>query len=215
MRRPISKKLRFAVLSRDGFRCRYCGAGPEEQVLHIDHRVPVALGGTNDIDNLVTACLPCNLGKSATMADLDDGLDMNGMPWLSADGWPQDIEDPVYFLNGEWAVTGFGLESVRTFYAISADDLNHVVTYGAETLSMWLAHMPSKKWVFRNADAFLEAFLKALRAHQVTPKFDLPVSVQHFRHRTMVGLIRDQDSIWDRPKFDADLDDEEGSGGVT
>jgi hypothetical protein len=67
-RSPISKKLRFDVFKRDGFRCVYCGAHPSVEVLlEIDHIHPVAEGGTNDIDNLVTACLNCNRGKGAAL----------------------------------------------------------------------------------------------------------------------------------------------------
>ncbi len=63
---PIPAGLRFAVLRRDGFRCAYCGRGEGDGVrLHIDHLVPVARGGKNEIENLVTACQDCNLGKSA------------------------------------------------------------------------------------------------------------------------------------------------------
>lgn len=60
----ISKSVRFSVLERDSFRCRYCGAGPDNAELHIDHVVPVSVGGGNDMENLVTACANCNLGKS-------------------------------------------------------------------------------------------------------------------------------------------------------
>lgn len=63
MRKPISKSLRFSVLRRDDFTCRYCGAKPPDVVLHLDHVLAVANGGENVFDNLVTACLPCNLGK--------------------------------------------------------------------------------------------------------------------------------------------------------
>lgn len=64
-RKPVSKRLRFEVFKRDGFVCQYCGAHPPAVVLHVDHIIPVAEGGRNDMDNLVTACEPCNLGKSA------------------------------------------------------------------------------------------------------------------------------------------------------
>lgn len=64
-RRAISKKTRFEVFKRDGFACQYCGAHPPGVILHIDHIMAVAAGGTNSIDNLVTACEPCNLGKGA------------------------------------------------------------------------------------------------------------------------------------------------------
>lgn len=36
--------------------------------LHVDHVLPVSLGGLNQIDNLVTACQGCNLGKHARPA---------------------------------------------------------------------------------------------------------------------------------------------------
>lgn len=62
----ISKKLRFDVFKRDQFACQYCGAHPSETVLlEVDHIHPVAEGGTNEIDNLVTACFDCNRGKGA------------------------------------------------------------------------------------------------------------------------------------------------------
>ena len=57
--------LRFDVLSRDGFRCQYCGRGPDQGVLlEVDHRVARANGGTDEMRNLVTACWDCNRGKS-------------------------------------------------------------------------------------------------------------------------------------------------------
>lgn len=65
MRSPISKRKRFEVFKRDGFACQYCGAVPPRALLHVDHINPVALGGDNSEDNLITACETCNLGKSA------------------------------------------------------------------------------------------------------------------------------------------------------
>jgi 5-methylcytosine-specific restriction endonuclease McrA len=34
---------------------------------HVDHRIPLAKGGTNDRGNVVIACVPCNKSKSAKM----------------------------------------------------------------------------------------------------------------------------------------------------
>ncbi len=62
----LSKRLRFAVLHRDGFTCRYCGARPPHAVLHVDHLVAQANGGTDDPENLVTSCRSCNLGKATS-----------------------------------------------------------------------------------------------------------------------------------------------------
>lgn len=66
-RKQISKRARFEIFKRDGFTCHYCGAHPPHAILHVDHIHPVAEGGTNDPDNLVTACSYCNLGKGATL----------------------------------------------------------------------------------------------------------------------------------------------------
>lgn len=59
----VSKKKRFDVFKRDGFTCQYCGRKPPEVVLQADHIDPVALGGGDEIENLLTACVDCNQGK--------------------------------------------------------------------------------------------------------------------------------------------------------
>lgn len=63
---PVSTRQRFDVFKRDHFRCVYCGRTPRHHgvELHVDHVHPLALGGTDDPDNLVAACSECNLGKS-------------------------------------------------------------------------------------------------------------------------------------------------------
>jgi hypothetical protein len=66
-RKSISKKTRFDVFKRDGFICQYCGSHPPEVVLHVDHIDPVANGGGNNTDNLVTSCESCNQGKGARL----------------------------------------------------------------------------------------------------------------------------------------------------
>jgi|GEM_PF-2402108 len=64
-RQAVSKKARFEVMQRDGFCCRLCGRGKVEGVtLHLDHRIPISRGGTNDLSNLQTLCEDCNQGKS-------------------------------------------------------------------------------------------------------------------------------------------------------
>lgn len=68
----IPSDLRFTILERDEFRCRYCGAEPVKKQLRVDHVVPVQLGGAlTDPDNLVTACQDCNAGKSDRDFDPD------------------------------------------------------------------------------------------------------------------------------------------------
>lgn len=60
----LSKRIRFEVFKRDAFTCQYCGKKAPDVVLHVDHVVPRAKGGSDDILNLVTACGTCNAGKS-------------------------------------------------------------------------------------------------------------------------------------------------------
>lgn len=74
-RKAISKKLRFDVFKRDGFICQYCGSVPPKVILHVDHIHPVSKGGNNEIDNLVTSCSVCNLGKGArTLENIPESL---------------------------------------------------------------------------------------------------------------------------------------------
>jgi hypothetical protein len=59
----INLRLRFLVLSRDLFTCQYCGRSAPAVKLHVDHILAVVRGGTNDPNNLITACVECNIGK--------------------------------------------------------------------------------------------------------------------------------------------------------
>lgn len=65
----VSKRTRYEVLRRDNYTCRYCGAKAPDVVLHVDHVVPEALGGSDNPGNLVAACEDCNAGKAATSPD--------------------------------------------------------------------------------------------------------------------------------------------------
>ena len=82
----ISKRLRFEILRRDNHACRYCGASAPDVKLVVDHVIPVALGGTDEPSNLVTACEPCNSGKSATPADAPMVADVqaDALRWAAA-----------------------------------------------------------------------------------------------------------------------------------
>lgn len=70
--RDPSTRLRFEVLYRDKFTCRFCGASPTKDptvTLHIDHIIPWSKGGETTLDNLQTLCSKCNLGKSNLMIE--------------------------------------------------------------------------------------------------------------------------------------------------
>lgn len=67
-KRPIKLGVRFKILERDNHRCAYCGASAPEAKLHVDHIIPASLGGTEDEDNLITACGDCNIGKHTRLS---------------------------------------------------------------------------------------------------------------------------------------------------
>jgi hypothetical protein len=58
-------KMRSPILERDGHKCRYCGRALGLDECVIDHVMPIAQGGREDDDNLVTACTLCNSHKGA------------------------------------------------------------------------------------------------------------------------------------------------------
>ena len=92
--RMPSQADKVRVHQRDGYHCRFCGVpvvrsqtrklihnaypiaviwGDKEILQHAafqamwaqyDHIVPHARGGTNDLDNLVLTCAPCNFGRA-------------------------------------------------------------------------------------------------------------------------------------------------------
>ncbi len=55
---------RIKVYERDGYVCRYCQKQLTRFTATLDHVKPVAEGGDNSIDNLVTACLDCNAKRN-------------------------------------------------------------------------------------------------------------------------------------------------------
>lgn len=82
----VTKRLRYEVFRRDGHTCRYCGAGAPDVQITVDHVVPLALGGTDEPANLVTACRSCNAGKSSMPVDapLVDSVSADALRWAHA-----------------------------------------------------------------------------------------------------------------------------------
>ncbi len=64
----LSREEAMHVFKRDRFKCVYCGLDGLHSfenwlILTVDHIYPHAKGGSRRLDNLVTACQPCNLIK--------------------------------------------------------------------------------------------------------------------------------------------------------
>ncbi len=65
LNRAPTPKLRMAILSRDGRRCRICGRRPESNSdveLHVHHIRPWGTGGLTEDQNLLTLCHTCHNG---------------------------------------------------------------------------------------------------------------------------------------------------------
>ncbi|MBD2612379.1 MAG: HNH endonuclease [Nostoc sp. ZfuVER08] len=61
---PIPAEVKKYVWQRDKYQCRSCGKTATETNLTIDHIIPLARGGQNDISNLQTLCFTCNRQKT-------------------------------------------------------------------------------------------------------------------------------------------------------
>lgn len=72
-RPPLPRHIRRAVIARDGLDCALCGritiegGGTNPLATEIDHKRPVARGGTDDLDNLRVACRECNNARNDSM----------------------------------------------------------------------------------------------------------------------------------------------------
>jgi 5-methylcytosine-specific restriction endonuclease McrA len=67
IRSRISPGIRYDALVRANFRCEACGVLARNARLEIDHKKPIAKGGTNAIANLQVLCVSCNRGKGAKL----------------------------------------------------------------------------------------------------------------------------------------------------
>lgn len=146
----VGKRQRFRILTRDDYRCRYCGHGPPEVKVHVDHVIPVAAGGKTVDDNLVAACFDCNLGKSASQlpgpvpprrTDPEQFISHydaeKAATWLRAHGWdvgPERARLGTYSipspLNTRWAdrAHGYPLHDLACFENLGATEMARRMT---------------------------------------------------------------------------------------
>lgn len=68
--RYLDRRIRGAVLQRDGYACQWCKRHIREaNHFEIDHIIPWSAGGTNATDNLRTLCFHCNQERSNYRTD--------------------------------------------------------------------------------------------------------------------------------------------------
>lgn len=65
IRTKLDPKIRFKILTRDGFKCLKCGATSEERQIEVDHIKSIEELGycDNSESNLQSLCYLCNMGK--------------------------------------------------------------------------------------------------------------------------------------------------------
>ncbi len=70
----LNGSVKAEILHMSRGRCQMCGRTVYEDgvKLQVDHKIPQAWGGTNDIDNLWALCTECNHGKKDLFASQDD-----------------------------------------------------------------------------------------------------------------------------------------------
>lgn len=59
----FDKKFRASIYEKTGGHCYYCGTHLTPKNASVDHIVPVSKYGTDDITNLIGACVSCNKRK--------------------------------------------------------------------------------------------------------------------------------------------------------
>src|SRR5215469_597930 len=69
----VSARIREQVIHRASGRCEYCHypAKYSPDSLSVEHIIPLALDGTNQLDNLALSCQGCNNAKYAKIGALD------------------------------------------------------------------------------------------------------------------------------------------------
>jgi hypothetical protein len=136
----IGSRLRFNILARDGFRCRYCGRRPESwNELHVDHIKPRAKGGTNEESNLIAACEDCNRGKyTFTISDKLKGIILSFEPPVIRSGkWSVDFSNSKHPSVSRDKTKDMGSE-----YSFELDPRHSI----GRTIDFWIVQLAEKSW---------------------------------------------------------------------
>ena len=87
------------IFARDGNRCQYCGKRFATSELSLDHVVPRSRGGRATWENIVCACLKCNVRKGgrtpreAGMRLIREPVEPRTSPSLSAQALPPQVPE--------------------------------------------------------------------------------------------------------------------------
>lgn len=157
-RKAISKTIRFEVFKRDSFKCQYCGKCAPDVILHVDHIDPVSKGGDNNIMNLVTACIDCNLGKSDKTLDDSTAVEKQRKQLQELNERREQIEMMLSWRNALQEMN----EGVVDLVVSYIDDTmgNHYVNEsGRSSIKKWLKKFTVEE-LFSAIDLSAERYLR-------------------------------------------------------
>ncbi len=91
------RQLKFSrrnIYLRDSHTCQYCGKIPHKEELTIDHVLPRSRGGKTTWENVVLACIRCNMKKGSKLLQ-ESGLRLLNHPvkphWLACSQFHQKL----------------------------------------------------------------------------------------------------------------------------
>lgn len=135
--RKISNALRFEVFQRDRHTCQYCGRRAPYVELEVDHLIPVARGGTDAVENLITSCRECNSRKSAKLIE-------RFTHGHTKESWREKIREKR-------------IESLKE----KRSELEDVLDYWAECRGMHAVTGYDEEAIFRFVETYDPAWIKA------------------------------------------------------
>jgi len=118
----MNAPTRARVRERAGDRCEYCRLHQDDSplaVLHVEHIVPRAHGGSSNPDNLALACIDCNLHKGTNLTGIDSATRrVTGLFHPRRHRWDEHFEWRGIHIVGKTAI---GRTTVRVLNMNSED----------------------------------------------------------------------------------------------
>lgn len=100
--RPPRHDVKFSrhnIYVRDGNRCQYCGKRFPTSELSLDHVMPLSRNGVSSWENIVCACLPCNVKKGNRLPE-EAGMKLRRPP-VKPKSTPLGLLSP-HRIHPEW-----------------------------------------------------------------------------------------------------------------
>ncbi len=135
---------RHGVLARDGHHCQYCGRRLTANMLSLDHVIPRSRGGMDTWENIVCACLKCNVRKGgrtpreAHMRLIRKPFRPKRSPMLA-----QKLNNPKYESWGVWLNGLSEIGGTKTVKSVFTDNLDGCI----EPQAVFRKHLAAVKAV--------------------------------------------------------------------